>query len=150
MQKTDVLNKTFTKRNTCTVRTCICKWSLHKHTMSWTMYCLCFTNTGNKYSSLNKAGMLVRTCLRSFLLSLHWSTTWRLLILVVWIIYLSDKNLAWDIWRPNYRPPKYDQCSYIFKERTGSGLQPRHEIQGASKILSFFLHMHSPNNIIHA
>ena len=59
--------------------------------------------------------------LSPFFLSFHWSTTWRLLISVVWIIYLSDKNLAWDIWRPNYRPPKYEQCSYIFKERTDSG-----------------------------
>ena len=45
----------------------------------------------------------------------------RTVSLVLWIIYLSDKNLAWDIWRSNYRPPKYDHCSYIFMERTGSG-----------------------------
>ena len=43
--------------------------------------------------------------------------------LVGWTIYLSDKNLAWDIWRPNYRPSKYDHCSDIFKERTGSVLR---------------------------
>ena len=35
---------------------------------------------------------------------------------VEWFIYLSVKNLAWDI----YRPSKYDHCSYIFRERTGS------------------------------
>ena len=42
---------------------------------------------------------------------------------VNWIIYLSDKNLAWDIWRPNYRPPKYDHCSYIWIKRTGSDVE---------------------------
>ena len=61
---------------------------------------------------------------RLFLLTLQWSTTSRFPIVVVRIIYLSDKNLVWDIWRPNNSSPKvrqqHDDCSYIIKERKGS------------------------------
>ena len=57
--------------------------------------------------------------------------------LVVWIIYLSDKNLAWGIWRSNYRPPKYG--SYNFEERTGS----ESEIQS----VSFYILWNSLNTV---
>ena len=35
-------------------------------------------------------------------------------------IYLSVMNLAWDIWRPTYRPPKY--VNYTTTIYDGNGL----------------------------